>query len=223
MDDTHLVNQVKEDTCFVSQDFRKDIEKCWKPEKNTASSRTQLLSLDKPIVVDYVLPNYHSTFRGKVRPHEPKPTAARFAGKTVVGDQAPMEDACVLGNERFVVPELVFRPSDIGMAQAGLSEMVIQSLEHLPPGIWPAMLSNVLLVGGNAQLPGFVSRLETELRSVVPSECPVGIRCPENPVTYTWLGGTRLASDPATLKAHVVTREDYLEHGPTWTAQQFCK
>lgn len=28
MDETHVVNQMKEDTCYVSQDFFKDMEMC---------------------------------------------------------------------------------------------------------------------------------------------------------------------------------------------------
>ena len=221
MDDTHLVNQIKEDTCFVSQNFRQDLEKCWKPDKTSMASTTKQLSLSQPTVVDYVLPDYHSSFRGHVRPHEPKAAAARFAAKAQAGDHAAIEDACVLGNERFVVPELVFTPSDIGMNQAGLPEMVIQSLECLPAGVWPAMLANVVVIGGNAKIPGLVQRFEAELRSLVPSECPVNVRSPADPIGYAWLGGTRLANDPNKLKSHVVTREQYQEEGPGWTMRRF--
>ena len=64
-----------------------------------------------------------------------------------------------LGNERFTVPELLFNPGDIGMKQAGLPDTIMQSMSGLPPGLWTAMLSNILVVGGNANLPGFVDRL----------------------------------------------------------------
>ena len=223
MDDTHLVNEIKEDTCFVSQSLRTDLEQCWRTGKKGIDVNEPLLSTQKPVVVDYVLPNYHSTFRGRVRRHEPKPAAARFAGKGPPGELAPVEDACVLGNERFVVPELLFAPSDIAMGQAGLAETVVQSLQILPAALWPAMLGNVVVVGGNTKMGGFVERLESDLRSIAPSECAVAVRRPEDPITYTWLGGMRLASDENALKRHVVTREEYQENGPQWTAKQLLR
>lgn len=223
MDDTHLVNQMKEDACFVSPDFRRDIEQCWKPEKKRGGFQSQFLSNGQPVVVDYVLPDYHSTFRGRIKAHESKPVVARFSGKTALGEQNAAEDACVLGNERFVIPELLFNPGDIGLAQAGLAELVVQSLQSLPPGIWPAMLAHVLIVGGNTKMPGFLARFESELRSMVPSECSVNVRCSDDPITYSWLGGARLASNSTELKTRVVTRDEYMENGAGWTVKQFSR
>lgn len=38
----------------------------------------------------------------------------------------PEEQILPLNNERFMVPETVFRPSDIGMTQAGITEACLQ-------------------------------------------------------------------------------------------------
>lgn len=55
MDETYVMNQVKEDACFVSQDFMKDMEKARKKgEANT-------------IVQEYILPDYTSIRRGYLR------------------------------------------------------------------------------------------------------------------------------------------------------------
>lgn len=64
-----------------------------------------------------------------------------------------------LGNERFTIPELLFHPADIGLNQAGLPEMIMQSLHALPGGLWTGMLANVVLVGGNANIRGLLERL----------------------------------------------------------------
>src|SRR5690606_22691014 len=69
------------------------------------------------------------------------------------------EDVMTLGNERFTVPEILFNPRDIGMKQAGISETVMQSLSVLPTGLHPSFLANVLVVGGNASIPGFIERM----------------------------------------------------------------
>ena len=72
-----------------------------------------------------------------------------------------------LGNERFTVPELLFNPGDIGMKQAGLPEAVMQTMSGLPPGLWPSMLSNILVIGGNAKFDGFLARLYVMLKLFV--------------------------------------------------------
>lgn len=64
-----------------------------------------------------------------------------------------------LGNERFTAPELLFNPMDIGLRQLGVPEMVMQSMSAVPTGLWPAMLANILVVGGNARMQGFMPRL----------------------------------------------------------------
>lgn len=58
MDETYVINQLKEDTCFVSTDFKQDTAKALKKPK------------ENPIVVDYVLPDFTTIRRGYVRPKD---------------------------------------------------------------------------------------------------------------------------------------------------------
>jgi|AntAceMinimDraft_5_1070358.scaffolds.fasta_scaffold36879_2 actin-related protein 6 len=69
-----------------------------------------------------------------------------------------------------VVPEALFHPSDIGLTQAGLSEVVTQAVNAVPKDLRGMLLGNVVLAGGCAALPGFRERLEADLRPLVPSE-----------------------------------------------------
>lgn len=155
-DETHLINQMKEDVCYVSRDFKVDLE---------SVGRGPLAVKKKPstgkddIVVDFVLPDYSTRMRGEVRPHDPSTMAMRTKLGAVPGAGGVKEYIMAVGNERFKVPELLFNPGDIGMKQAGLPEAVMQSLSGLPQGLWPSMLSNILVVGGNAKFPGFIERL----------------------------------------------------------------
>jgi actin-related protein 6 len=98
--------------------------------------------------------------KGFIRPHDPLLHAKKKKG-AVSGLSAEVlsEDVLVLGNERFAVPELLFTPGDIGMKSAGVPDMILQSLSVLPTGLHPAFLANVLVVGGNALIPGFMERL----------------------------------------------------------------
>lgn len=39
-----------------------------------------------------------------------------------------------MNNERFMIPEILFNPSDIGMNQAGIPEAIFQSVEACDSG-----------------------------------------------------------------------------------------
>lgn len=145
IDETHVMNEIKEAVCFVSTDFNADLEKCKHMKKG-----------ENPIVVDYVLPDYNEGKAGYARAHVPR------QGKLAMG---PDEQHMTLGNERFTVPELLFTPSDVGMKQAGIPEVVIQSLERVPEQFRDLLLANVIVVGGNANIPGFLERLYVPLFS----------------------------------------------------------
>ena len=53
----------------------------------------------------------------------------------------------VLNNERFMVPELLFNPADIGLQQAGIVEAVVQTVAATHPALQPLLYTNVVLTG----------------------------------------------------------------------------
>lgn len=59
MDETHVMNQVKEDACFVSQNFLQDMDIARKRDKENTIAR------------DYVLPDFTTLRRGYVRSVDP--------------------------------------------------------------------------------------------------------------------------------------------------------
>ncbi len=78
-----------------------------------------------------------------------------------------------LNNERFMVPEVLFQPSDIGLQQAGLPQAIVEAVEATPPDLHPLLYSNVLCTGGCATCPGFRERLYNELKPLVPDDYEV--------------------------------------------------
>ncbi|XP_028307095.1 actin-related protein 6 isoform X1 [Gouania willdenowi] len=191
MDETHVINQVKEDVCYVSQDFLRDMELAqMKGEENT-------------LMRDYVLPDFSSIRKGFCKPRE----EMVLSGKYKTGEQILR-----LANERFAVPEMLFHPSDIGIQEMGIPEAIVHSVQALPEEMQPHFYQNIVLTGGNTLFPGFRERLEAELRSLVPAHLPVSILLPSNPVCYSWEGGKLLAHSPD-YEEMVVTREEYEENG----------
>lgn len=155
-DETYLMNEIKETVCYVSKDFAHDLE----VTKKGGRTHPKTTAADgREIVVDYVLPDYNSHRQGFMRPHDPSLAAKIKKMGAMANPGGVVEDFMTLGNERFSVPELVFNPGDVGMQQAGLPETVLQSLSGLPSGLWPAMLANILVVGGNTKIDGFIERL----------------------------------------------------------------
>ncbi|KAI5284127.1 Actin- protein 6, partial [Ascosphaera acerosa] len=223
-DETYIVNQVREAACFVSQDFARDLERA---HKGGGGGR-----YDPSVVVEYVLPDPLANKGGFVRPHQPsKGRGKSGATSTATTDITPTaEDVLVLGNERFVVPETLFTPTDIGMKSAGLPEMVMQSLATLPEALHPALLGNILVVGGTALTPGLVERLESEVRRLAPAEMAVRVRRAGNSrghgdgtdqVKAVWAGANRMVSNAEALREVAVTREQYQEYGQAWAARRF--
>ena len=208
-----IVQEIKEDVCYVSQSFSADLERVWK------GGLQDPRDIDTSIVVDYVLPDYEAVKRGFARPHDPKISRN---DRALGLDGGPKEHIVSIGNERFTVPELLFTPSDIGMRQEGIPGTILQSLSSLPKGLWQPFLANILVVGASSKFPGFMERLEAELRTRLSDEYLVRISRAEDPLKNVWLGGARLAQNADVFKELVVTRQEYLENGDVWTRRKFA-
>lgn len=215
--DIHIVNEMKEQACYVSLDFRSDLEKTW---KGTRGETRESYRTGAGIAKDYVLPDFHTRSSGIVRDYDPAQGArARKLAAGRVGEAA--EDVLTLRNERFTVPELLFHPSDVGLRQPGIANLVVEALQVLPIGLWPALLANIIVVGGNALFDGFIQRLQKEIVQLVPDDCIVRVARPADPITSTWSGGANLARQQSTASLFV-TKQEYEEYGAAWVARKFA-
>ncbi len=99
----------------------------------------------------------------------------------------------LMNNERITVPELLFRPSDIGINQAGIAECIVQSIQACHPDMQALLYSHIVVTGGNTLIPNFKERLYVacaflsihvmirfqEVRQLAPSEYEVKITVPD--------------------------------------------
>lgn len=192
MDETYVINQVKEDVCYVSQQFYKDM------------AIAQLKGEENTILRDYVLPDFSSIRKGYCKP----PSDAAQSGKYTGGEQILR-----LTNERFAVPEILFHPSDIGVQEMGIPEAVTHAVQSLPQEMHPHMYNNILLTGGGSLLPGYRDRVLADVRSLTPDEYEVAVVQPDNPITHAWEGGVTLSGTADFSNSLVVTRQEYEERG----------
>lgn len=215
MEETYLLNEIKETVSYVapsSQSFTKDLERTWKGRLGDKRD------VDTSIVVDYVLPDYENSIHGFARPHDPVKSRMRRGLQPI---QGPREDLLPLGNERFAVPELIFNPSDVGIQELGLPNAIVDSISVLPEVLQIGLLANILVVGGNSLINGFVARLESELRHLIPAKYVLNIVRGEDPIKHNWLGGAHFASQPGFLNEALVTKAEYDEKGSAWLTKVF--
>ncbi|KAF4122222.1 actin-related protein 6 [Geosmithia morbida] len=212
--ETYIVNEMKEVACFVSSDFKADMEKCW---KGTRGEKRPDFLTGGGIAKEYILPDFDTRSKGLLCDYDP---ARHSKARRMTSGTHVDEDALTLRSERFAIPELLFNPSDMGMRQPGLPALIRQSLESLPTGLWPGLLANIVVVGGNTLFDGFIQRLQQEIVQQFPDDCVVRVARCSDPITSTWHGAANLARhrDIETLS---VTKQEYDEHGQSRIARKF--
>ena len=266
MDEFYLVNDVKEQLCFISDNVRQEM-------KGAEKSRIGTNWFDR----DYVLPDFVETFVGRVRlPLELERNQAAAVSKTGDGvrnvngvketvegehgqdekeegkqndpaDKHNMEEqendsdseneseeharqrilkqreeerrrreleeqerqVLSLSTERFAVPEVMFRPQDIGLNQVSIAEGIYQAIEACDEIYRGAMYNNILLTGGNMKIPYIRDRLEREVRKLAPDKYDVRIYLPDDPVTYAWKGAQHYITSSNFICTGSVDRFDW--------------
>lgn len=123
-------------------------------------------------------------------------------------------------NERFLVPEMIFHPADLGMNQAGLAECIVRAVNSCHPDLHPLLYESIILTGGSTLFPRIAQRLEKELRPLVPDDYRVKITAQEDPILSVWRGGSLLASSPD-FEAMCVTKAEYEELGSARCRRRF--
>lgn len=199
LDETYVINQVKEDTCYVSDDFYRDM------------NISRLKGAKNTVVRDYVLPDYTHLKRGYVK----------SATEMWLGTRKENEQILRMNNERFAVPELLFHPSDIGIHEMGIPEAIIHSIEQLPVEMQPHCYMNILLTGGCSLFPGMKERVFSEVRSLAPCDVDVAVYCPSKPMTHAWDGGVALSKTDMFASKMCVTKAEYDEHGKNICREKF--
>ncbi|MEW5319043.1 MAG: hypothetical protein WDW38_010219 [Sanguina aurantia] len=209
MDETFLVEAIKEKMCFVSGNVRADLKLASQP------------GLRSPHRREFVLK--YGEYKSYYKELSPAAAAAVFAagGPSVSVSTTPPPErrsgwptkwnqVLPLNNERFMVPEVLFNPSDIGLYQAGLAEAVALAVRAVHPAMQPLVTENVLLTGGLACCPGLLERFKTELRPQLPEECGLHVFLPQNPELCAWEGMSQFGASRS-YRAMATTRAQYEE------------
>lgn len=226
MDETFLMDDVKEKLCFVSLDVETDLQIARKQGKDNLFRCT------------YVLPDGVTHKKGYVEDPEAaqrhlraSPSAAMEPNKeayqleTIAKTEERKrvdltKNEFDLMNERFLVPEMIFQPADLGMNEAGLAECIVRAVNACHSYLRPVLYQSIILTGGSTLFPRFAERLQKDLRPLVPHEYQVKITTQNDPILDVWRGGSLLASSP-NFESTCVTKAEYEEHGSARCRRRF--
>lgn len=224
MDEFFLVNHVKEELCYVSKDFNRELALSHLAAQNQRENlkrkkkdrREEVKVYDykgENLQKSYILPDFQNIMKGRVKEDEEKLTMN--------------EQVLAMETERYTVPEVLFHPSDVGMQQAGLVEATHQSLSEVISEVDRGLLSrNILLTGGNMCFPQVKERFETDIRSLIPTHFDSHVYCPDQPADYAWQGmdlWVQNCSADNTISSHMLTKANYEDYGHDYLNEKFFR
>ncbi|KAI3916830.1 hypothetical protein MKW92_003447 [Papaver armeniacum] len=214
MDETFIMDDVKEKLCFVSLDVPRDLQ--------IARSRGK----DNLFRSSYVLPDGIEHMKGFVKdpdqakryltledglPLETNEDMNRPLSNKEKAEERKKVDLTKnefdLTNERFLVPEMIFQPADL-------------AVNSCHPHLHPVLYESIILTGGSTLFPRFAQRLERDLRHLIPDNYQVKITTQEDPILGVWRGGSLLASSPD-FESTCVTKSEYEEYGSARCRRRF--
>lgn len=126
--------------------------------------------------------------------------------------QLPDGQAVTLSTERYQAPNVLFDPSLFGSEEAGVADVLVDSIMKSDIDLRSTLFSQVVLAGGSTLFPGFGDRMLYEVRNRSPSHTRIRISAPPERLHSTFVGGSILAS-LATFKSMWVSRAEYDEKG----------
>jgi actin-related protein len=126
--------------------------------------------------------------------------------------ELPDGQVITVGNERFRCPEILFKPSLIGLNSVGIHVATYGSIMKCDVGIRKDLYANIVLSGGTTLFPGIDARIRKEIISLAPPTMEVKIIAPSGRKYSAWSGGSLLAASDD-FEERWVTKEEYAKNG----------
>lgn len=119
-----------------------------------------------------------------------------------------------VGKERFLAPEVLFKPSLIGDSSQGCHMTVVNSINDCDEDIRRDFYSNVILSGGSTLFSGLGQRLESEIGKLAPEGYKVGVVEKDEREFLAWIGGSIISSMTSSQQMWV-SKAEYDGFGPS--------
>jgi actin-related protein len=128
----------------------------------------------------------------------------------------PDSTTITIGPERFIIPELLFKPSLHNIESESIVESIVNVVESVDVDIRRDLFRNIFLMGGSSQFPFFEIKLKQELEKELSKRGKIAhqvhIIAPKERTISNWVGGSILAMIPEFQKSWI-TRKKFYENG----------
>lgn len=130
--------------------------------------------------------------------------------------EMPDGSVITIGNERFLTPEVLFQPSQIGSELAGIHEQVVMSINSSDFDVRRDLYQNIILSGGSTLFAGLPERLAKEVMRLAPQNLKSRVNVsalPERKYS-SWIGAANL-SETSDFFPRWIAKEEYQDAGPS--------
>jgi actin len=121
-----------------------------------------------------------------------------------------------LSDERFIVPELLFKPSLYNLEEKSLPQAILDSIDLCDMDVRTPLLENIFLSGGSSAFPQLEYRLLHELEVGLIEQGKQlrkpRIIAPKGRIFSSWIGGSILSCIPE-FQSSWVTRGNFYREG----------
>jgi len=128
--------------------------------------------------------------------------------------ELPDGNVVTIGNERFRCPEVLFKPSFIGLEQDGIHVLTFNSIMKCDVDIRKDLYNNIVLSGGSTMFSQIDERMKKEMEAQAPASMNIKIIAPPERKYSVWIGGSILSS-LSTFEEMWIKKEEYDESGPS--------
>ena len=128
--------------------------------------------------------------------------------------ELPDGQVITIGAERFRCPEVLFKPSLIGLEQEGIHTTTYNSIMKCDVDIRKDLYGNTVLSGGTTMFTGIDARMTKEIQALAPASMTIKVIAPPERKYSVWIGGSILAS-LSTFQQMWISKAEYDESGPS--------
>ena len=124
----------------------------------------------------------------------------------------PDGNSVLLGDERIIATEVLFKPELMGKEFLGLSDIVLSSINKVELQLRPKALENIVLSGGNMAMKGLTEKMDEDIKKKSNKIVKINVNNVKEPQFSCWAGGNIISSLDI-FKRMSVTKKEWKESG----------
>ena len=124
----------------------------------------------------------------------------------------PDGNTVLLGDERILASEILFKPELIGKEFLGLNDIVLSAINKVELQLRPKAFENIVLSGGNTAMKGLLEKMEEEIKKKNNKIIKINVSNVKEPQLSCWVGGN-IISTLDIFKKMSVSKKEWKEIG----------